>query len=414
MNQSGLIIFQRIILGLVAFLFACPLILAGEAKADNEAAKAKIQEAYSRLPLSFIKNNGQVDERVKYYEKGAGHAVYFTEEAVYLELIKGKGSEKKSVVSSQNAAKGKQLSNKTSPHIASKLIKLSLINANKEQEIIAVDKQEGKVSYFIGNDSRKWRTNIPTYKGVLYKEAYKGIDIKYYGNNRQMEYDIIVKPGADPSKVRFSYEGIDGLRITGEGELEIALNSSSPIAGGDDGAKIIQKKPIIYQEVGGKRVEVEGRFVIASLGDSGKGGFSYGFQVDSYDKDYPLIIDPVLSYSTFIGGGYDDYGEGIAVDGGGNAYVTGGTYSFNFLATTGAYDTTHNGYYDVFVVKLNSTGTALLYATFIGGSYDDYAKGIAVDGGGMPMSQGGHIFSVFQQQQARMIRHIMVPLMFLC
>ncbi len=181
-----------------------------------------------------------------------------------------------------------------------------------------------------------------------------------------MEYDIIVKPGADPSKVRFAYNGIEDLVITENGDLEISLHSSS--------STLTQKSPIIYQEIDGKRIVVEGRFNIL--------GNHYTFDLASYDKAHPLVIDPVLVYATYLGGGGNDYGHGITVDRAGNVYVTGVTASTDFPATLGAYDTTGNGVGDVFVAKLDVSGTALVYSTYLGGSSADSGNGIAVDGFG--------------------------------
>ncbi len=338
----------------------------------DESAKLRIQETYGKLPLYFIKNDGQVDEKVKFYEKGSGHATYFMKEGVYITLVRGDKGD-----------------------MTSQLIKLTFLNANPNPEIIAADQQEGKVNYFIGNDPKKWRTNVPTYRAVLYKEVYPGIDIKFYGNNRQMEYDIIVKPGADPSKVQLAYDGIEDLRITENGDLEITLHPPS--------SKLTQKSPIIYQEIDGKRIEVEGRFkilgnhVIASeakkssspipspLGGEGKGEgeFAYTFELASYDKAHPLVIDPVLVYATYLGGSGDESGVGIAVDAEGNTYVSGWTTSSDFPATPGSYDTTFNGgNVDAFVVKLNAAGSFLSYATYLGGSSSDTGHRIAVDAAG--------------------------------
>lgn len=221
--------------------------------------------------------------------------------------------------------------------------------------------QDGKVNYFIG-DPKAWRINIPTYKAVLYKEVYKGVDIRFYGTNRQMEYDIIVKPGIDPSNVRLSYEGIEGLRVTEEGDLEVSLKQG----------RLIQKKPYIYQEIDGKRVEIEGKFKVQGskfkvenpklktqnfeLTTGHSQLYSYGFQLASYNKSHPLIIDPVLVYSTYLGGSGSDVGYGIAVDTSGNAYVTGYTTSTNFPTQNPIYGSSA-GSNDVFVTKIGEVYT---------------------------------------------------------
>ncbi|MBI5181592.1 MAG: hypothetical protein HZA06_01615 [Nitrospirae bacterium] len=228
-----------------------------EGKELDKAAKAKIEESYGKLPLYFIANEGQVDKKVKFYEKGSGHATYFTQEGVYLSLTKERVKESGS--HSVREIKGKTSQPLNTVELPqSEFIKLSFFDANKEPKIIAEKQQEGKVNYFIGNDPKKWRTNIPTYQAVIYKEIYKGVDVKFYGSNRQMEYDIIVKPGADPSNIKFSYEGVKELKVAENGDLEIILNSNA------DAAKLIQKKPYIYQEINGKRVEVEGEFRVRS------------------------------------------------------------------------------------------------------------------------------------------------------
>jgi len=364
--------------------------LAGEGKGEgdlNESTKVKLQETYGKLPLYFIQNNGQVDEKVKFYEKGSGHATFFTKEGVYLSLHK-EAEVNKSVMEQGNRVavndRGEGVSSDNDAQPA--IIKLKPIGANKDPEIIAENKQEGKVNYFIGNDPNKWKTNIPTYQAVVYKEIYKGVDMKFYGNNQQMEYDIIVKPGADPKMVKFSYEGVEGLKVTQEGDLEITLHSSSPLVGegNGEGAKLIQKKPYIYQEIDGKRVEVDGEFKILNLTPDPRSLnpiFSYGFQVASYNKSYPLVMDPVLAYSTYLGGRYGDNGYGIAVDTSGNAYITGWTSSADF-PTSSPIQGSKAGNEDAFVAKINSSGTALIYSTYLGGSGGDWGNDIAVDTSG--------------------------------
>jgi hypothetical protein len=329
-------------------------VLANESAEEDKTARLRIQEAYGKLPLYFIQNDGQLDKRVKFYERGAGHSTFFTREGVYLLLTKQQGKQ----------GGINRLSQLPKTKTTSKLVKLFPIGANKNPRIVAEDLQQGRVNYFIGDDKSKWRTNIPAYKAVRYEDVYKNIDIKFYGNNRRLEYDIVVKPGADPSVVMLGYQGIDGLKLTGEGELLVAVG----------GSHLIQRKPYIYQQINGKRVEIAGAFKLYSK-------TTYGFELGTYNKHYPLIIDPVLTYSTYLGGADEDYGRGIAVDGAGNAYVTGYTYSGDF-PTQNAVQWANAGGYDVFVTKLNAAGTGLVYSTYLGGGDDDQGRSIAVDGAG--------------------------------
>ncbi|MCF6159086.1 MAG: hypothetical protein E3K32_11070 [wastewater metagenome] len=342
----------------------------GRSESLDETRRMQITEDYGRLPLCFIQNDGQMDERVRFYERGNGHAMFFTKRGVCLSLHQPSPAGEKDIkVRGQETHDQQQASQINNPY--PETIRLIPLGANKDPEIVADGLQEGRVNYFVGDDPEKWKTNIPTYSSVMYKEIYQGIDMKFYGNNRQMEYDVIVKPGAHPSRVQFSYEGIEDLRITEEGELEIGLKEG----------KLIQKKPYIYQEIEGKRVRVEGSFKVlgSDAGTQDRKSFLYGFQVTSYDKKYPLIIDPVLTYSTYLGGSRGDFGNGIAVDSSGNAYVTGRTNSAYFPMANALYGSYNGGSDDVFVTKIDATGSSLQYSTYLGGGESDYGNEIAVD-----------------------------------
>ncbi|MFO0793736.1 MAG: SBBP repeat-containing protein [Candidatus Brocadiaceae bacterium] len=389
---------------------------------EDSATRVKVQENYGKLPLYFIENQGQINEQVKFYEKGNGHTTFFTKRGICLSLANRRkiGDNSQDTKGSRHVSGRSRLPTAICPvrgdasdeacpqtiqdnrqqelvptNSKSEIVKLRLLGAISNSEITAEELQECKVNYLIGNDPKKWKTNIPTYKSVVYKGIYKNIDMRFYGNNRQLEYDIVVNPGASPSRVQLLYDEIEDVRVTGEGDLEISLK----------GGKLIQKKPYVYQEIEGKRKEIEGRFVIARSGSDeaisynpkdgiaspsarndksgtvGNQQFIYGFQVASYNKDYPLIIDPVLAYSTYLHGSEVDVGHGIAVDKAGNAYITGYTSSADFPLKH-PIQGTYGGGYDAFVTKINSSGSDIVYSTYLGGSLYDEGNGIAVDTGG--------------------------------
>jgi len=224
------------------------------------------------------------------------------------------------------------------------------------------------VNYFTGNDRSKWRSNIATYGAVTYENIYKDIDIKFYGNNENIEHDVIVHPGGDIAEVKFAYEGINGLKVTEAGDLEVSLKEG----------KIIEQRPLIYQEIDGERVAVEGVYRILK---GEEGAFGYGFDVASYDHTKDLVVDPVLVYSTYLGGNGNDIAWSIAVDSSSNAYVMGYTFSTNFPLLNPAQGT-FGGTSDIFVTKINPAGTALVYSTYLGGSGGEVGRGIAVDSAG--------------------------------
>lgn len=330
-----------------------------------------VQNTYAKLPLFFIQNVGQLDRNVKYYESGNGHATFFTETGVSLFLRNPESKD------------------------SSAQIRLFPLGGKGAPRVVGQGLQVGQAHYFIGNQPEKWRPRVPTYSAVLYEEIYEGVDMRFYGSQRQLEYDVIVKPGAVPSDVTLVYEGVEGLSLTPGGALEISLKHG----------KLIQKKPYIYQEVNGVRVEIPGKFKLLGrqpVGDlsehratnepdsnslnasspSTAYAYLYGFEVGSYQQDLPLVIDPVLIYGTYLGGTNNDFGWAIALDGAGNHYIAGETWSLDFPLFSPVQGSHPGGTRSAFVTKINSTGTALLYSTYLGGSGEDLALGIAVDGAG--------------------------------
>jgi hypothetical protein len=209
---------------------------------------------------------------------------------------------------------------------------------------------------------------IPTYAKVLYQQVYPGIDLDYYGSGQQLEYDFVVAPGADPSVIRLGFTGADGVEVDAQGDLVVQ-------AAGQD---MIQHKPVVFQEVNGVRQEIVSAFVVSEAASSA-GNPQIGFELAPYDASRPLVIDPVLSYSTYLGGSNDDGGNGIVVDPNtGDALVTGTATSTNF-PTANALQPIYGGNFDAFVSRLSADGSTLVYSTYLGGSGSDLGNGIAVD-----------------------------------
>jgi hypothetical protein len=314
------------------------------------ASDARISESYGKLPLHFEANQGQAHEDVRFLARGHGYGLYLTAGEAVLVLTRS------------DAKRDAQ------PQAKPAALRMSLVGAARKPLLSGRDELPGKANYFIGKDQSKWRTNVPTYAKVRYRGVYPGIDLLYYGNQRQLEYDFVVAPGADPKKIVLGFKGADKLEIDAQGELVLHVG----------GSEIRQHKPVVYQEIGGVRREIDGGYVL-------KGAKRVGFQLAAYDRNRPLIIDPVvLSYSTYLGGSNNDRGSGIAVDGSGNAYVTGGTTSTNFPTEFGGLQRACAGTFcgggEAFVTKLNPTGSALIYSTYLGGTGQDMGGfSIAVD-----------------------------------
>ncbi|HYR36694.1 MAG TPA: hypothetical protein VEQ87_20560, partial [Burkholderiales bacterium] len=326
---------------------------------QSAAAEARPSETYGRLPLHFEANLGQTNEDVRFLARGPGYSVYLTAGEAVVVLAKPNADAKRDAHATRERL-GTQT--RATPIV----VRMSLVGAATKPLVSGLDELPGKANYFIGKDPAKWRANVPTYAKVRYQEVYPGIDLVYYGNQRRLEYDFLVAPGADPNGIVIGFQGAERLEIDAQGELVLH------VAGG----VIRQRVPVIYQEIDGVRTKIEGRYVL-------KDKHRVGFQVAAYDLARPLVIDPVLVYSTYLGGSGSEQALGIAVDAAGAAYVTGFTTSADFTlgctAPCTVLDATLSGGVDAFVTKLDPTGSALLYSTYLGGSGDDSGLGIAVD-----------------------------------
>jgi hypothetical protein len=352
MFRAALILSRRLLVPLSLVGFALP--------AD---AAVEVGKTYGKLPLHFEVNQGQTHENVRFLARGSGYSLYLTSgEAVF--VLAKPNPDKKRHWHGKRDWRSKHERLKAQEVL---VLRMAVVGAHPAPLVSGLEELPGKVNYFVGSDPARWRTNVPTYAKVHYREVYPGIDLVYYGNQRQLEYDFVVAPGADQRSIVLDFQGADRLEVNADGELVLHL------AGG----VLRQRKPVIYQEVNGIRREVAGGYVL-------QGANRVGFHVAAYDRSRPLVIDPVLAYSTYLGGGdrFFEHGHGIAVDSAGNAYVTGTTGSANFPTTPGAFQPTFNGVSDAFVTKLNPTGSGLVYSTYLGGNDMSDGLEIAVDAAG--------------------------------
>jgi hypothetical protein len=316
-----------------------------EALEDRTVPSGASLAAYGQLPLSFEVNRGQTAAAVNYLARGSGYTLFLSPTQATLGLTHAAGT----------------------PGQASTedVLRLGLVGANPAASVVGLDQLPGVSNYFLGNDPSQWFTNIPNFGKVEYQNVYPGINLVYYGNQGQLEYDFVLAPGTNAGAIHLSIQGAKSVNLDAQGDLVLHT------AGGD----VVQHAPVMYQDIGGTRQSVAGQFVL-------EGNGQVGFQVGAYDHSAPLVIDPVLVYSTYLGGSGNQIAQGIAVDSAGDAYITGYTNSTNFPTTAGASQTTGGGYNDAFISKLNASGTALVYSTYLGGNDQDSGLGIAVDGSG--------------------------------
>jgi hypothetical protein len=348
-----------------------------------ESGNLKRDPDFGNIPLYFIPNKGQVDVKARFYAKTSRYTLWMTKEGfvfdsirkakVEIPLTRSPKIEATRKPENQETIKEREGIHNSSDQFITHhsslnraVSRLVFLNANKNPEMAPIKMTPHKVNYFKGNDPSKWQAGIQTSKAVLYKGVYEDIDLKVYGIEKQVEYDWIVKPGADPRQISFKYEHVSNTRIDKGGNLIVETKFG----------KLMHKKPVSYQVIDGKKITVESKF-------KKKGKNTYGFKVKKYNQDYELIIDPMVSpiYSTYLGGSSYDYGYDIAVDSNGYAYVTGYTDSTNF-PTQNPYQGTLSGSFDVFVAKLSPIDGCPVYSTYLGGSSDEYGYGIAIDSDG--------------------------------
>jgi len=344
------------------------------------AQEAQLVENYGKLPLSFEANTGQADKSVKFLSRGSGYGLYLTDEEVVLALRKGcagpaAGGGQAAFSAQQTAPRPSETGCKQDADV----VRMRLAGSSRGAATPAGEERlPGRANYFFGNDPAKWHTSVPTYAKVRYRGVYPGVDLVYYGNQQQLEYDFFIAPGADPKPIRLQFAATQGLRLGADGDLVVTA------AGG----ALTFHKPVVYQWVDGQRKPVEGNFAMLAR-------HTVGFRLARYDRAKPLVIDPVLVYSTYLGGSESAQNTAIAIDAEGNAYVVGGIFSTDFPVTQGALQPTYDAcsYCEAaFVTKLNPAGTALVYSTYLAGSGGaSYANAVAVDGSGNAYVGGGTV-----------------------
>lgn len=400
-------------------------------------SRARITQLYKKLPLSFEPNRGQADPRVKFLARGREYALFLTsDEAVFklkkpaasadqpkpvggskLALLRSKFVEgwrrraaddvqlaKHSLVPPLLQAPKPQVANvrlsaPSGQDLSPDTLRMRLLGANPSPRVTGLQELPGKSNYLFGRDPGKWRTHVPNYAKVKYESVYPGVNLVYYGSQGQLEYDFVIAPGADPETVRLEFQGAKKINVDEHGELVVDMGSGH----------VRFHKPVVYQPAETGKSSVAHNQPPSATGnvpwtDHVNGGFvmetnnEVRFRISSYDPGRPLIIDPVLEYSTYLGGSGDDLlapagTQGIAVDSEGNAYVIGATDSIDFPTTSGTFQTKFAGgtgvfgcffgiAADAFVTKLNAKGDAIVYSTYLGGSDDDCGEGIAVDSAG--------------------------------
>jgi Beta-propeller repeat len=351
--------------------------------APETVSKPQLTATMMGMPLQFEANHGQVDAQVQFLTRGNGYTLFLTQTESVMVL-----QQREAPATTDLLAMIDPTAVPEAARMKQSVVRMKLEGANPSPAIDGMEPLPGIVNYFIGNDPEKWRTKIPTYAKVQYQQAYPGIDLAYYGNQGKLEYDFIVAPGADPNQIKLAFEGPSDIRVAESGDLLLTT------ALGD----VRMQKPVVYQlETDGRKTLVAGQYVLEAhsmpLPAAHTARYSVGFQLASYDHAKLVVIDPVLFYSTGLGGSSTEYGNGIAVGSFGQAYVTGQTSSLDF-PTVAPLQATKAGFTDAFVTKLNTIGTSVVYSTYLGGStfhstgYGNLGSSIAVDAAGQAYVTG--------------------------
>ena len=339
--------------------------VASRQRADTPAARSRIQANYAALPLAFEQNHGQTDSQVQYMARGNGYVLFLTANNAVFSLQSRAAKSATASLSHGIELHAENQGQRSAQEDLTAVVRMQLEGGNALVKISASGQLPGKISYFLGNDSSKWRADVPHYARVSYKDVYPGVNLVFHGAQRQTEFDFVVAPEANPAPIAFHFTGAEGIQTDRSGNLVI-----SSAAG-----EVLLRKPVAYQEQRGARQPVDARFVL-------KANNQVSFELGNYDRSRELVIDPSVSYaySTYLGGSGADEGQAIAFDGAGAAYVTGRTASTNFPGVSG----TLNNAASAFVTKIAPDGSSLDFSVYVGGNGtgSDIGNAIKVDASG--------------------------------
>jgi len=374
------------LIGLAAFVLAVPYrvghAVSSPSPRQPERSKASqianLRLKHAELPLSFEPNVGQTDAQVKFLSRGTGYKLFLTADKAVLQLKSSAADQKirNPKFAGLDPAFSSGMPGENSSSLKAEehsddhaVLAMRLVGANPRVAVTGLHRFPGNSNYCVGNDPAKWRKNVPNYAEVKYESVYPGVDLVYYGNQSRLEYDFVVAAGADPSQINLAFEGQPKLqrpRIDDNGELVLAV----------DGREVRFRKPSVYQATSNTRIRtsIEGKYVLRADNE-------VGFEIGQYDRRQALVIDPVLSYSSYLGGNDYDQAFGLAIDSSGNILLAGTTQSTNF-PTANPFQPQNGGGQDVFVTKFNPSGTSLIYSTYLGGFNNDFCESLAVSSSG--------------------------------